>query len=173
MRNLLTLIFTALLLFLLAELGFYFYLSQPPQTQTKNPPTPQISSFSNPIPTPTPLSEYKSYQEWQPNVVASIVNPSRPDKLEYNVRALIKSIDPEKKQIEAIAADNKTYLFQIAPTTVFYTVTVFVNQPPIQKQEGSFADLTENQVVLFTWEPIEKTDNLERPILVSSVMIKR
>jgi hypothetical protein len=56
MRNLLTLIFTALLLFLIAELGFYIYLTKVPKNQTKNLPTSQTLS------SPTILSTNPSFQ---------------------------------------------------------------------------------------------------------------
>jgi len=118
------------------------------------------------------LPSYKQYHEWQPNEVASIINPFT-NKLEYNVRALIRYVDMEKNQVEALSGDNKTYLFQITPQTIFYTVTILPNQPPIQKQEGSFEELKEGRVVLFTWRSEKEEESLDKPILASSVMIKK
>lgn len=169
MKKLLTFIFLGLLVTGGIEVTYLYFLAQKARNQSLR----KVENLTNIAPTPTPLPSYKQYQQWQPNVVALIANPSQPDKIEYNVLALIESIDKDKKQIKGMAADNKVYLFQITPATIFYTVSLLPNQPPLQKQEGSFADLNEDQVVLFTWQSAKKTDNFIEPILVSSIMTKK
>jgi len=168
MKRVLIGIFLTLLVVVGVEFAYLRYLMKVRSQTGKNN---LIAVIPSPTPTVAIVPVYIQYREWKPNIVASVINPSS-NTLEYNVRALVKSINTEKKEIEALSGDNKIYFFQITPQTVFYTVSVFPSQPPIQKQEGSFEDLKEGEVVLFTWN-LSKEESLDKPIVVSSLMRKK
>jgi hypothetical protein len=146
MRNFLTLIFIALLLFLIAELGFYLYLTKtqkPANTINKS-----DKSYS---------SNQSSFQLSLPQTQKSISGEEL-----TSVYAKVKQYNPDNKTIIFVDANNQEYQAFYNQNTLFLTQkTKIVNGKPLRVEElepTQFLLLPEN-IYWFQWQANQKSKN--------------
>jgi LAS superfamily LD-carboxypeptidase LdcB len=147
MRNFLTLIFTALLLFLIAELGFYLYLTKtqkPANTTNKS-----DKSYS---------SNQSSFQLSLPQTQKSISGEEL-----TSVYAKVKQYNPDNKTIIFVDANNQEYQAFYDQNTLFLTQkTKIVNGKPlrVEQLESSPFSLINDNIYWFQWPNTENKNNL-------------
>jgi LAS superfamily LD-carboxypeptidase LdcB len=146
MRNFLTLIFTALLLFLIAELGFYLYLTKtqkPANTTNKS-----DKSYS---------SNQSSFQLSLPQTQKSISGEEL-----TSVYAKVKQYNPDNKTIIFVDANNQEYQAFYNQNTLFLTQkTKIVNGRPlrVEKREPVPFSLLPENIYWFQWQANQKSKN--------------
>jgi LAS superfamily LD-carboxypeptidase LdcB len=147
MRNFLTLIFIALLLFLIAELGFYLYLTKtqkPANTTNKS-----DKSYS---------SNQSSFQLSLPQTQKSISGEEL-----TSVYAKVKQYNPDNKTIIFVDANNQEYQAFYNQNTLFLTQkTKIVNGKPlrVEQLEPSPFSLIKDNIYWFQWPNTENKNNL-------------